>query len=128
LYQRKNAASSCRILSRRKGTTMRRVPSSLSVEDESLDHRDAAALAHGAKPRLDAFAFAPALEAGTPELATLVRDDVLRPGPGQMHRPAQEGPDLDGCRLLLEHGNPHGPAREMIDSHSHPPAERPHLR
>ncbi len=49
----------------------------LHGQDETLHHGNAAVLAHGSEPRLDASAFAPTLEAATPELRPLVADQVL---------------------------------------------------
>ena len=50
--------------------------------EDAFDHSATAVLSDGAKARPDAFAFAPGLEAVTPELWALVADDVLRLGPG----------------------------------------------
>ncbi len=66
----------------------------LERSDEAFGNRDAAVLADGAKPRLDACALAPGLEALTPELRALVADDVLGLRLGV--QAAEEGADLYG--------------------------------
>jgi hypothetical protein len=62
----------------------------LERQDESLDDGQAAVLADGAEPRADVEAIAPVLEAVTPELPSLVADQVLGFGAGLTNCPAQE--------------------------------------
>ena len=49
----------------------------LHGQDEAFQYRDAAMLAHGSESRLDASPFTPALESVTPELCSLIADQVL---------------------------------------------------
>ena len=75
----------------------------------------------------DAAAPAPRPETLTPELASLVTDDVLAGLPGLADDAAQERANLDRRRPPVEDGQPHHSPREVIDHGRHPPAERPAL-
>jgi len=50
----------------------------LERQDESLDERNAPVLTNGAEARREPLAITPVLERITPELLTLVADDVFR--------------------------------------------------
>jgi len=71
----------------------------LKGADETLDHGNAAVLAHGAKPWTNSFTLAPCLESAAPELRAFVADDVLRLGLGM--QTTEEGTDLDGRDLRV---------------------------
>jgi hypothetical protein len=78
--------------------------------NEAFDHRDASVLADGTEARLDLLAFAPALESVAPELAALVRDDVLGLGTVLLDRAFQELLNGPGTRWLSEDHESHGAA------------------
>ena len=74
----------------------------LERADASFDHSNAAVLADSAKPRLDASALAPCLEALAPELATLIGDDVLGRATSSSNGPVEKPLDFGGGWTLEE--------------------------
>ncbi len=95
--------------------------------DESLEDPEAAVLADGTEPLLDATMPTPRAELVGGELRALIGDEV--PGPAAcLSGSAVE--ELHGCkgrRLALEDHDAHHAAGEMIDDHGNPPAEGPAL-
>ena len=76
---------------------------------------------------LDAAPTAPAAKALVGELPAVVRDEHLWPGSCPSEGSVEKASDRFRGRLLLEHGESHDSPREVIDSDSNPPAERPAL-
>jgi hypothetical protein len=97
----------------------------LHAEDEPFDHGNAAVLADGTVAGVDLAATAPPLEACTPELAALVADDVLGPGPGAADSVVEELADLPTIGLLAEDRDAHDSPGEMVQDDGDPPGERP---
>ena len=99
----------------------------LHRQDESFDQRDATVLSDCAVTRLDAPALTPAFEPPTPELCSLVADQILR-GICTVHGRTEKGPDLLTGRLRPKDGNTHATPRVVVQCDRNPPAERPTLR
>ena len=72
--------------------------------DEPLDDRDAAVLPNGAEPWLDRPATAPGLEAITPELPSLVTEDVLRRSARDFDGSVEKRLDVFRGREITEDG------------------------
>jgi hypothetical protein len=62
------------------------------------------------------------------ELDPLVGDEMPWLADGQSQGSSQEGSDGGGRWLLVEHGESHDPAGEVIGDAGNPPAERPTLK
>ena len=82
----------------------------LQSADESFDHGNASVLADRAEAGCDRLGLAPALEPITPELTTLVGDDVFWLGAVLLDRAVQELLNRSGTRRLSEDHESHGAA------------------
>ena len=100
----------------------------LQRTNESFNHSNASVLADGTEAGRDLFAFAPALKSIAPELASLVRDDVLGRASGSADGAIEYPLDIGGRRAIEEDREADDSPREVIDDDRDPPAERPRLR
>ena len=82
----------------------------LQSTNETFNHSNASVLTNGTEPGFDLSVFAPALEAITPELFTLVREDVLWLDGVLLDRAIQELLNCPGTRRLSEDHQSHGAA------------------
>src|SRR5690606_25197040 len=102
-------------------------PCTLEGRPESLDERDAPALADRPEARLDAMALA-ASAVLLSELAPLIADEVLGSASSAGHRGVEQSADVGSTRRLSKHLEAHNPSREVVHNRHHMPAEGPQNR